>query len=105
MSRPFSYNDENFTVIGNILFVHFMDQNERKPNEAVLEVPYEIYRRLASLNNSAAVSVNYSYYVSTMTSISIQMFDNKPFITFSDARPPEKTYLRYYYCIYLLKDI
>lgn len=23
MSRPFSYNDENFTVIGNILFVHF----------------------------------------------------------------------------------
>nr|DAW89471.1 MAG TPA: hypothetical protein [Caudoviricetes sp.] len=22
MSRPFSYNDENFTVIGNILFVH-----------------------------------------------------------------------------------
>lgn len=22
MSRPFSYNDENFTVIGNMLFVH-----------------------------------------------------------------------------------
>lgn len=25
MSRPFSYNDENFTVIDNILFVHFSD--------------------------------------------------------------------------------
>ena len=23
MSRPFSYNDENFTVIGNMLFCHF----------------------------------------------------------------------------------
>lgn len=22
MSRPFSYNDENFTVIGNTLFIH-----------------------------------------------------------------------------------
>lgn len=22
MSRPFSYNDENFTVIGNICFIH-----------------------------------------------------------------------------------
>lgn len=25
MSRPFSYNDENFTVIDNLLFVHFVD--------------------------------------------------------------------------------
>ena len=23
MGRPFTYNDENFTVIGNILFVHY----------------------------------------------------------------------------------
>lgn len=23
MSRPFSYSDKNFTVIGNVLFVHF----------------------------------------------------------------------------------
>lgn len=22
MSRPFSYNDESFTVIGNMLFIH-----------------------------------------------------------------------------------
>lgn len=22
MSRPFSYNDENFTIIGNVPFVH-----------------------------------------------------------------------------------
>lgn len=24
MSRPFSYNDENFTVIGNMLFIHII---------------------------------------------------------------------------------
>lgn len=30
MSRPFSYNDENFTVIGNLLFVHFKYEDEAK---------------------------------------------------------------------------
>lgn len=105
MSRPFSYNDENFTVIGNILFVHFEDRKKRAANEPVLEVPYEIFRRLASLNNSAVVSVNYSYYTSTVTPITIAMIGNKPFITFSNERPLEATYLRYHYCIYLLKDI
>lgn len=24
MSKPFSYNDENFTVIGNVLFGHIL---------------------------------------------------------------------------------
>lgn len=24
MSRPFSYNDDNFTVIGNVLFCHIL---------------------------------------------------------------------------------
>lgn len=105
MSRPFSYNDENFTVIGNVLFVHFEDRKKRSAYEAVLEVPYEIFRRLVSLNNSAVVSVNYSYYISTVVPITILMVDNKPFITFSSDRPVEQTYLRYYYCFYLLKDI
>ena len=105
MSRPFSYNDESFTVIGNILFVHFKDQKKRTANEAVLEVPYEIFRRLVSLNNTAVVSVNYSYYTSTVVPIAVQMVNNKPFITFSTERPEEASYSRYYYCFYLLKDI
>lgn len=105
MSRPFSYNDENFTVIGNILFVHFKDQEQRGANDPVIEVPYEIFRRLVSLNNSAVVSVNYPYYVSTMVPITVQMDRGKPFIAFSSERPVELTHSRYYYCIYLLKDI
>jgi hypothetical protein len=105
LSRPFSYNDENFTVIGNILFVHFVDQKKRGANEPVIEVPYEIFRRLVSLNNSTVVSVNYPYYVSTIVPITVQMVGGKPFIAFSSERPVEPTYSRYYYCIYLLKDI
>ena len=30
MSRPFSYNDENFTVIGNMLFLHTYAQSTKK---------------------------------------------------------------------------
>ena len=39
MSRPFSYNDENFTVIGNVLFVHIIDNKARKALEPVVEIP------------------------------------------------------------------
>lgn len=35
MSRPFSYSDQNFTVIGNILFVHITDMAEREINEPI----------------------------------------------------------------------
>lgn len=45
MSRPFSYNDENFTVIGNVVFVHvFVEPTEAL--QKIVEIPYEIGRRL-----------------------------------------------------------
>ena len=37
MSRPFSYNDENFTVIGNILFCHIMVTNEVNADTTALD--------------------------------------------------------------------
>lgn len=43
MSRPFSYNDENFTVIGNLLFVHIHDSKPRKAGEPVIEIPPAIF--------------------------------------------------------------
>ena len=46
MSRPFSYNDENFTVIGNVLFVHVLVSTPLKPLQKIVEIPYEIGRRL-----------------------------------------------------------
>ena len=39
MSRPFSYNDENFTVIGNLLFVHIRDSKAHKADEPIIEIP------------------------------------------------------------------
>lgn len=102
MSRPFSYNDENFTVIGNMLFVHFTDSEKRSVGEPVLEVPYEIYRRLKSFTNtvifSAPITKNSSYTIP----IAIKLFNEKPFITFLNERN-ESNYIRYFYCIFCSK--
>ena len=51
MSRPFSYNDENFTVIGNILFVHIMRDGSCFPEMILRSVPPEIVKRLYTKNN------------------------------------------------------
>ena len=46
MSRPFSYNDENFTVIGNILFFHIKTNRQINANGNIIEIPPEIYYRV-----------------------------------------------------------
>lgn len=51
MSRPFSYNDENFTVIGNVLFVHIIDNKAMKAFEPVVEVPPAIFERMKTYTN------------------------------------------------------
>lgn len=103
MSRPFSYNDENFTVIGNILFVHFADSEKHSVNDPVLEVPYEIFRRLKSFSNIAVVSSPMVISSSSTVPIAIRI-SNKPFIVFLNDRP-KYNHEKYYYCFYLLKDI
>lgn len=56
MSRPFSYNDENFTVIGNVLFVYIIDNKARKQFEPVVEVPPAIYERMKTDTNFCIAS-------------------------------------------------
>ena len=46
MSRPFSYNDENFTVIGNLLFCHIRITKEIPATKAIVELPSAIATRL-----------------------------------------------------------
>lgn len=58
MSRPFSYNDENFTVIGNVLFVHIIDNKARESNEPVVEIPPAIFERIKTSTNTCLVSYN-----------------------------------------------
>lgn len=43
MSRPFSYNDENFTIIGNVLFFHVLSTGALTSNKKLIEVPPEIF--------------------------------------------------------------
>lgn len=100
MSRPFSYSDQNFTVIGNILFVHITDMAEREINEPIVEVPYEIYKRLYTHSNNCRISIFGEGASSTSVNIGI---DNNRFIYFNSKRPRSST--RRMYCTwYLLKD-
>ena len=48
MGRPFSYSDENFTVIGNMLFIHIIVIEEIKGGSVVAVIPPEIIKRLFS---------------------------------------------------------
>lgn len=104
MSRPFSYNDENFTVIGNILFVHFADSKEHKALEPVIQIPDEIYKRMVSFGNTALASPNLIKDGSFTVSISVILKDNIPYIAFTNDRF-SANYVRYHYAWYLLKDI
>lgn len=105
MSRPFSYNDENFTVIGNILFVHFNDVLARKAKEPIIEVPPEIFKRLYGYTNLVSSSLNADYVVSGGYPIVIVEKDGRHYIAFNNDRGPTDLSYRYNYCFYLLKDI
>lgn len=109
MSRPFSYNDENFTVIGNVLFVHIIDNKARKANEPVVEIPPAIFERLKTYSNLAIVSMNdFSKQRSVdsppVVSITIKNFENKHYLAFMSATSASDSD-RLYWSIYFLKDI
>lgn len=105
MSRPFSYNDENFTVIGNILFVHFNDVLERKANEPIIEVPPEIFKRLYGYTNIVSSSLNEPSSESENFPITIVEKNGKHYIAFHNPRYSTTHPIRHHYCYYLLKDI
>ena len=46
MSRPFSYSDENFTLIGNVLFCHIKLTKPVKSGKPIVEIPPAIYDRM-----------------------------------------------------------
>lgn len=57
MSRPFSYNDENFTVIGNILFVHVdIGGDAYTVGQILCPIPQAIFTRMTTYNQQASVS-------------------------------------------------
>lgn len=90
MSRPFSYNDENFTVIGNVLFVHIIDNKARKQFEPVVEVPPAIFERLKTYTNFCIISyINFNDQESQMpgSEFTIINIENKHYLVFGVDRP------------------
>ena len=102
MSRPFSYNDENFTVIGNILFVHFRFNKAIVADTPItIRVPDAIRKRMVSTGNYFVTSPNEygnnGYFVyGSITSDGYFIFGDNRSISNVD---------RYFYTWYLLKDI
>lgn len=61
MSRPFSYNDENFTVIGNMLFIHICNKYLAFPGKILANVPLAIRNRVYHYESYLLVPVTMQY--------------------------------------------
>lgn len=103
MSRPFSYNDENFTVIGNLLFVHIRDLKAHKVGEPIIEIPPAIISRMVTYGN-VAITSSRAYYGGGYTGIRVVKEDNKYYFALNQ-NVNETNDVRYWLCYYLLKDI
>lgn len=103
MSRPFSYNDENFTVIGNLLFVHIFLTKPYKSGEPLIEIPPAIFSRMITFAN-VAIESSRNFYGGGYIGFKVVKVDNKYYFALTQDTN-KNSELRCYYCNYLLKDI
>lgn len=103
MSRPFSYNDENFTVIGNLLFVHIPDSKAHTAGEPIIEIPPAIISRMITYGN-VVVESSRAYFGGGSIGIEVLKVDNKYYFAYT-KNVGAFDGVRYYLCNYLLKDI
>lgn len=103
MSRPFSYNDENFTVIGNILFVHVdIGSDAYTVGQALCTIPQAIFTRMTTYNQQACVSNQFTGGPGTSIGVTCTEDGNlttRTSITASSILP------RFVFTWYCLKDI
>lgn len=103
MSRPFSYNDENFTVMGNVLFVHAdIGGNAYAVGQKLVTIPQAIFTRMTSYNQQAAVSNKFSG--GSGSSIGVTCTEDGTLIT-RTAITAASTLPRFVLTWYILKDI
>lgn len=104
MSRPFSYNDDNFTVVGNVLFCHIKLTSQVSVGEHIVEVPPAIYNRLlcttANMTRERFAPNNYASY---SVSVTIRQ-DKGKYYLISNSLVNGELY-NYLNGIYYLKDI
>ena len=103
MSRPFSYNDENFTVIGNVLFVHFKYENGAEVGQRLIEIPPAIYDRLLFYTNVGALCYPVNGRAAGTLPLSAIKYENKFYLT--SAAKFSQYNNKYIYCTFILKDI
>lgn len=103
MGRPFSYSDENFTVIGNVLFCHIKIKERVLKNQPIVEIPPEIYARMlfnSQRLNQVQKGLN-NHYVSNID-VGVKQGSKNYFMYCNSDIYETGTYLTGYY---ILKDI
>lgn len=103
MSRPFSYNDESFTVIGNILFVHVdIGGDSYTVGQTLCAIPQAIFSRMTTYNQQASVSNKFTG--GSGSSIGVTCTEDSNLITRTTISTAS-TLPRFVFTWYYLKDI
>lgn len=105
MGRPFSYSDDNFTVIGNVLFCHIKLTGKISKYDAIVEIPPEIYKRMLYRTNtfvSTGVLDNIAVTGFVNVSVITSSYDEKYYIYVASDVNDSADYLIGYY---ILEDI
>lgn len=105
MSRPFSYSDENFTVIGNVLFCHIKIKKRILNSNPIVEIPPEIYDRMLITGqkfNKEGGTLNV-IYTGNSIDVGVKQLEDKRYVLFAQDNIYETgLYLVGYF---ILKDI
>ena len=105
MSRPFSYNDENFTVIGNLLFCHIEIKKAILKGEPIVEIPPEIFDHMLFRTQKFIKTNPGTGLVSTgpAVDVGVKQLDDGKYVLFSQINIYETGL--YLVGFYILKDI
>ena len=103
MSRPFSYHDKNFTVNGNVLYVHFKYEDAAEAGTRLIEIPPAICYRLLFFSNVCSAVYASKNSNSGYFALSVTEYNNKCYFTNKVAIGAGIG--RYIYCSFMLKDI
>ena len=105
MSRPFSYNDENFTVIGNVVFIHCqISTNPYASGDTICTIPQAIYDRLFYFNMVGYMSTNAKFGGST-SSVVVLYIDEDRNIKTDGILSPTSYPPRFINTFLIMKDI
>lgn len=103
MSRPFSYNDENFTVNGNILYVHFKYEDAVKAGTRLIEIPPAICDRLLFFSNVCTAVYDTMGKNAGSLVLTVTEYNNKFYLT--NKNDVGAGVGRYIFGTFMLKDI